>query len=430
MPKSVSGLKKILSDPQQKRRWQGGLGLLVFAFFVLSSVVVSRTVQALNLAAGNYGYYGGTYGYNASVASSDQVPATVGSQAVGVGDSQAVVSWAEVTTTRTAATSYDNHSTYRVVYNTTDNVITAYGSNNGSASLPSGASAWTSSNDTLLATRGTIRTTITGLTNDTAYYFAVYACDTNVNCSDAPSASVTGTPAAGGGGGGGGGGTSAGAASGAIAAAPAAAAPAAAPAAAVASVATSVAQDAAQLAQAVGVARNTASEASNATRVASSASEFGVSLAANVSTVATNFVTYGTTAQAVQKLGSGERLAVVRDILETLGSRVANNAGDFLLAAEQISSGKKPTIRNLSKEVAQAGIARDRYFKPLTGISAPDFKNAKHDLAWNTMLYRVRFSRDLNKERVGIGKFRVVFKRLPTSPMDWATVRAWGYVLQ
>src|SRR3989338_2979173 len=121
MGKSPSGLKNLFNDPQQKRRWQGGLGLLVFALFVLSSVVVSRTVQALNLAAGNYGYYGGTYGYNASVASSDQVPATVGTQAVGTGDSQVVVSWAEVTTTRTAGTSYDNHSTYRVVYNTTDN---------------------------------------------------------------------------------------------------------------------------------------------------------------------------------------------------------------------------------------------------------------------------------------------------------------------
>lgn len=417
-----------------KARWQSGIGITIFSLFVLSSAIVGRSVQALNQAAGNYGYYQGSYGYggasDSNRATSDQVPATVGSQATATGDSQVVVSWAEVTTTRTAATSYDNHSTYRVVYNTTDNVITAYSSNNSSASLPSGASVWTSSDDSLLATRGTIRTTITGLSNGTTYYFAVYACDDNLNCSDAPSASVSGAPAAGSGGGGGGGGTSSGAASGAIAAAPAAAAPAAAPAAAVASVATSVAQDAAQLAQAVGVARNTAAEATQATRVASSASEFGVSLAANVSTVATNFVTYGTTAQAVQNLGSGERLAVVRDVLETLGSRIANNAGDFLLAAEQISSGKKPTIRNLSKEVAQAGVARDSYFRPLTGLSAPDFKNAKHDLAWNTMLYRVRFARDLNKERVGIGKFRTVFKRLPTSPIDWSTVRAWGYVLQ
>ena len=184
--------------------------------------------------------------------------------------------------------------------------------------------------------------------------------------------------------------------------------------------ASQVASDAAQLAQTLGVPRDEAGESANAGKVGASASEFGVAVSDVAKTLGANFVTYGTT-DATQKLGSGERLALVRDQLQTLG-RVS------LTALEQLASGQKPTDRNLPNEVAQLPQVLAA-FERLVG-HRPNFQNAQEDLAWNTMMYRVRFDRDLNKERVGISKFRSIFGSTPTSPLNWAVVRAWGYALQ
>jgi len=46
------------------------------------------------------------------------------------------------------------------------------------------------------------------------------------------------------------------------------------------------------------------------------------------------------------------------------------------------------------------------------------------------MMYRIRFTRDLNKERAGIGDFQGLYNRLPKSPFDWSMVRALGYALR
>src|SRR3989338_6820195 len=61
------------------RRIQAVTGLLSVLVFVVASLAVNQTVLALNLAAGNYGYRSGTYGYNASDTSSDFVPSAPGS---------------------------------------------------------------------------------------------------------------------------------------------------------------------------------------------------------------------------------------------------------------------------------------------------------------------------------------------------------------
>ena len=114
-------------------------------------------------------------------------------------------------------------------------------------------------------------------------------------------------------------------------------------------------------------------------------------------------------------------MALVRDQLQTLG-RIS------VAALEQLASGQKPTVRDLAKEQAQVGRVQ-RYYKLLMGRN-PNFQELKEDLAWNTMIYRVRFARNLAKERVGIVKFKATFGRIPTSPLDWATVRAWGYALK
>jgi len=416
-------LKKLMQDPKKSRALQSGIGITIFGIFVLSSVVVNQSIQAANQAAGNYGYYSGTYGYNASTTSSDKAPSAPTALTMSsVTTTAATVSWTAPTTTTTGtliATGSGSIRSYLINYGTT------------SLSTCSGGTSTTSTSAT---------TSLTGLTQNTLYYFAVCAEDNNFNNSTAltGSFSTLATGAGSGGSGGGSSGTSSGSSSGATfptgsttaatgttgASAATVVAPITTP-----SVGLETVQNAAQLVATLGVARDTSAESANTAKITSSSTQFQVTLGADVKTVAANFVTYGTSNAAVHALGSGERLAVVRDLLETLGSAVQSDAGKFLLAAEQISNGQKPTVRNLTKEVAQAGLARDA-FRKLTGKSAPDFKNAKEDLAWNTMLYRIRFRRDLVKERMGIGQFRVVFKRLPTSPLDWASVRAYGYALK
>jgi hypothetical protein len=113
-------------------------------------------------------------------------------------------------------------------------------------------------------------------------------------------------------------------------------------------------------------------------------------------------------------------LAVVRDQLETLG-RVN------LEALQALTDGVIPRARNLPKEQARAKQVL-AVFRQITGHS-PDFKNKTDDLAWNTLMYRLRFPRNLAREKAGILKFRSLYKRAPTTPFDWASVRASGYVL-
>ncbi len=134
---------------------------------------------------------------------------------------------------------------------------------------------------------------------------------------------------------------------------------------------------------------------------------------------AVNFMTYGVS-DATISLGYGERLALVRDQLQTLG-RID------IPALEQLANGQKPTARNLAKE--QAERPRRLYaFQQIAGHD-PNFKNTKDDLAWNAIMYRIRFPRDLAKETTGLAKFQAVFHRVPSGPLGWAVVRAWGYVL-
>ena len=154
--------------------------------------------------------------------------------------------------------------------------------------------------------------------------------------------------------------------------------------------------------------------------VQSSADLYAVTLSEGVRVSLTQFVMCGTTVATVN-LGAGERLALVRDQLETLG-RVS------ITALEQLASGQKPTDRNLAKERARVGNVLSS-FKKLIG-HAPNFKNPNEDLAWNTMMYRVRFDRNLSREQEGILKFKATFKRSPEAPTEWAAVRAYGYALK
>jgi hypothetical protein len=171
----------------------------------------------------------------------------------------------------------------------------------------------------------------------------------------------------------------------------------------------------------LGVARDEATESQYAPLVSSDLTSFGVTATETQKTAITNFVSYGISS-ATKTLGAGERRAVVRDYLETV-ARPDVVWSDI----ERVSTGQKPVLRNLASEQLQLPNALT-VFEKIMG-HRPDFKNTKEDLAWNTIMYRIRFDRDLAKEKNGIAGFTQIFKRAPSSPLDWAAVRALGYVL-
>jgi len=134
-----------------------------------------------------------------------------------------------------------------------------------------------------------------------------------------------------------------------------------------------------------------------------------------------NFIVYGISFETV-KLGEGERLALVRDYFETIGR------SDIVWSdLQRLTTGQKPLKRNLAKEQSQATLLLAN-FKRMVG-HAPNFKDVKEDLGWNTLVYRIRFARDLKKEQQGIVEFKKIMGKNPSSPLDWAMVRALGYAL-
>jgi hypothetical protein len=151
------------------------------------------------------------------------------------------------------------------------------------------------------------------------------------------------------------------------------------------------------------------------------ASAFKVVLTEEQNVAITNFVTYGVSSETV-KLGSGERRAVVRDYFETVG-----RAEIVWEDIQRITTGQKPVNRNLGNEQAKVGRVLENFIM-MTG-HAPNFEDPAEDIAWNTMMYRIRFPRDLKKEGVGIGQFQKTYRRSPSSPLEWSIVRALGYVL-
>lgn len=132
------------------------------------------------------------------------------------------------------------------------------------------------------------------------------------------------------------------------------------------------------------------------------------------------FVQCGSGAASVS-LGYGERRAVVRDALEMM-ARASIDIDDL----DRISSGQIPLGRNLVSERALAPRALAT-FKTVYN-HAPNFKNAEENLFWNTLMYRMRFPRDLVKEKKGILAFKALFHRVPADPFQWSVVRALGYV--
>lgn len=132
------------------------------------------------------------------------------------------------------------------------------------------------------------------------------------------------------------------------------------------------------------------------------------------------FVTYGNS-WATVRLGEGERRAVVRDALETMKTAAISGAD-----LDRMTRGEIPLFRNLTAEREQLTRVRST-FRTLFGHD-PNFKDVSENLAWNTMMYRIRFPRDLRAERLGIIAFRNVFGRTPQTPSQWAVVRVQSYI--
>ncbi|MDD5043618.1 MAG: hypothetical protein PHD51_03030 [Patescibacteria group bacterium] len=170
----------------------------------------------------------------------------------------------------------------------------------------------------------------------------------------------------------------------------------------------------------LGVTRDTTSETKYLALVVKDIKEFKLTATEAQKTAMTNFVTYGVST-ATKKFGAGERRAILRDYLETVG-----RADIIWSDIEKIATGQKVVNRNLAKERAQVGVVL-KVFVKIYGHQ-PNFKDANEDLAWNTMMYRIRFTRDLVKEKAGIVKFKAKFFKSPASPLDWSTVRALGYI--
>lgn len=132
------------------------------------------------------------------------------------------------------------------------------------------------------------------------------------------------------------------------------------------------------------------------------------------------FLRSGTT-PSTKILGSGERLALLKDARETMG-RTDIPVEDL----ERMAEGKIPKTRNLiiERTLAPRALAT---FKALYN-HAPNFNIPSENLAWNTLMYRIRFPRDLKQESQGIQKFKQTFKKTPSDPFQWAVVRVLGYV--
>ena len=136
-------------------------------------------------------------------------------------------------------------------------------------------------------------------------------------------------------------------------------------------------------------------------------------------TLSARFIAEGVS-PASRAYGEGERRAIVRDVRETIGETATEE--DFI----RISSGLIPVTRNLQNERRLMPTALVAFKK--TFGRAPNFRSERENTAWNTLMYRIRFPRDLVKEQKGIVSYRSLMRRTPVSPFDWAFVRLLGYV--
>ncbi len=166
------------------------------------------------------------------------------------------------------------------------------------------------------------------------------------------------------------------------------------------------------------IVRNSALEKTIMEQIQADAKEFGLTLE-NIASIV-DYVAYGNS-QASLKFGSGERRAIMRDYMETV-----NHAIISWDDVERLAIGQIPKVRNLANE--QKNVAKALpVFRKIFGHD-PNFQVEKENLAWNTLMYRIRFTRDLAKEAPGITAYRKLYGHDPITPFSWSVVRVLGYV--
>lgn len=130
----------------------------------------------------------------------------------------------------------------------------------------------------------------------------------------------------------------------------------------------------------------------------------------------TIFLAYGLS-DVTKACGMGERRALLRDAMDILGTTTFPTTD-----LERMARGFPP-------KTAPRGHVRfsESLFRKIYGHNL-DVQNAEESLAWNTLRYRLRFTRNIEHEQQGLMKFNHLFHRTPTSPLDWAIVRVLAYV--
>lgn len=166
------------------------------------------------------------------------------------------------------------------------------------------------------------------------------------------------------------------------------------------------------------IIRNSAVESEVLAQVQADAKEFNLVLEGINAIV--DYIAYGNS-MASLRFGQGERRAIMRDYMETV-----NRSNIVWDDVERLAVGQIPKVRNLEKE--RANVARALpVFRKIFGHD-PNFQNQTENLAWNTLMYRIRFTRDMGKEGSGLAVYRKLYGRNPNTPFGWSVVRVLGYV--
>lgn len=123
---------------------------------------------------------------------------------------------------------------------------------------------------------------------------------------------------------------------------------------------------------------------------------------------------------ATNTFGSGERAVFWREFTELYGRE------PFVAELDLMSNGqiheRNPELESrLMNQVLPL-------WQKLTGKKSLTNISDREQQIFDVMVYRLRFPRDIEQEKLGLTKFIRLFQYLPKTPIDWAAVRVLGYI--
>lgn len=145
-------------------------------------------------------------------------------------------------------------------------------------------------------------------------------------------------------------------------------------------------------------------------------------------TAMVGFIAYGT--QATATLGEGERAGVLDSYRRAYGALPATE--EEWQDALRIGAGQLPDHNNASAETKATALFEKIYKRPAKAVDPSESVLKAQDGndydALRMAAYGIRpETRDLTKERTGIGRFKGTFGRDPKSAEDWDAVRMIAY---